>query len=98
IRAEFERFCGVHKSIDETDSSDPHVSEPLQGSSTIWMSPTQGSRGAANPGLSKSSPSGNDTAQCRCAVDRLISPRWMSSQFLNQMGNRTTAINSVFGP
>ena len=32
-------------------------SEPLQGSGRVGMSLTQGSRGAANPGLSKTSPS-----------------------------------------
>ena len=36
------------------------------------MSPTQGSRCAANPGLSKSSPSGNDAGQCRSTLPRTV--------------------------
>ena len=61
-------ICVIHSS-----------SEPLQDSGRLCMSPTQGSRCAANPGLSKSSPSGNNPGRCWCAVNLAISLCWITS-------------------
>ena len=89
-------LTGVRRLIDEGGFRDSHVSEPRWGSCVLWMALTQGSRCAANPGLSKSSPSGNGLEQRRCAMEPVMSLRGMKEGI--PPGSRTPGIRSELGP
>ena len=68
------------------------LANPFRVQAVLWMSLTQGSRCAANPGLSKSSPSGNRFGPVPSATEPVISLRWMKRRFLIQS---TIAMNML---
>jgi len=73
-------------------SQSARQANPFRVQAVLWVSLTQGSRCAANPGLSKSSSSGNRFGPVPCATGPVISLRWMKRRFLIQS---TIAMNML---